>query len=433
MHKGKFWIPILAGLMVGQLFAESDRPVKVINTVRMGYNDNINTTANGNGSFFVTDIIDLSFRAALSDRTDVMVKSQFNILTESGGNQFYPNLYVMLNHSVSPRLLLRLSEYYRSGEKSGDGVNGANDNKRYNYFYNKIDASADYVLTGRDHLTGSLSHEILRHDQEINSLDYTIIGGAVSWKRDLIPQRTYATLNLRQSNVNYDNRPVNTSEAGLTSATNGYNKRVVYSDDQAFYDSTDLSVGLNHTFNQEWQGSIEMGVTYVQPNFSDSMTTVENHTFVTNWTLTSITNTPYKADNSAHLNPLFRAGLVYSPSPRTRLTGDLSLTYQASDDNGYGGQNTTELRFGAQHDITAKLMAKATARFANVAYDSQDSATGDPTDETSDRMDLELRFTYKLNRMNFLELGLRHSENDYSNGDSWKQNVVDVGWRLELN
>ncbi len=404
-------------MMIGQLFAEGEGPFKVINTVRMGYNDNIHASSNGEGSFFVTDIIDLSFRAALSDRTDMMVKSQFNILTESGDNRFNPNLYVMLNHSVSPRLLLRLSEYYRSGDKSGSGTTaGNNTDKLYNYFYNKIDASADYVLTGKDRLTGALSHEVLRNDKENDSLDYTTIGGTVSWKRDLVPQRTYATLNLGQRKTTYDNKPVDSV---------AYGTNTTYLQQNAYFDATDLSAGLNHTFNQQWQGHVEAGVTYVQPNFSDY-----NKTAISSGVIVE-TN---KASNESSLNPLVKAGLVYSPSPRTRLTSDLAMSYQASDDQGYGGQNTTELAFGVQHDITAKLMAKATARFANIAYDAQDATTSSPKSETEERMDIELRFTYKLNRMNFLELGLRHSETDRSyQNNSWEQNVVDVGWRLELN
>ncbi|MEI7851134.1 MAG: outer membrane beta-barrel protein [Kiritimatiellales bacterium] len=424
MNKGKLWIPVLAGLMIGQLFAESERPFKVINTVRVGYNDNrYPGSATTEGSSFVTDIVDLSFRAALSDRTDVMVKSQFNLLTDSGDTQFYPNLYVMLSHSVSPRLLLRLSEYYRSGEKTGSGTTNQNSNTQYNYFYNKLDASADYVLTKKDRLQGSLSHEMLRNDKEIDSLDYTTIGGAVSWKRDLIPQRTYSTLNLRQSRTTYDNRPPDTTTTSDAYHTN----TVTYLGKNAFYDATELTAGLNHTFNQEWQGHIEAGATYVQRTFSGSTSTTYSNTPV------SITTN--KGNNATTLDPLFNAGLVYSPSPRTRLTGDLSLKYQASDNDGYGGQNTAELAFGAQHDITAKLMVKATARFAKVAYDTQDSTTGSQTGQTEDRMDLELRFAYKLNRMNFLELGLRHSESEYSNSQygSWEQNVVDVGWRVELN
>jgi uncharacterized protein (PEP-CTERM system associated) len=126
--------------------------------------------------------------------------------------------------------------------------------------------------------------------------------------------------------------------------------------------------------------------------------------------------------------------LVYSPSPRTRLTGDLSVSHKPSDDTGFNGQDTTELAFGAQHDLTAKLMAKATVRFASTKYDAQNSTDRSKTQRTDDRMDAELRLTYKLNRIHFLEAGVKHSElsSDAANSD-WTENRVDVGWRVELN
>ncbi|NOU36882.1 MAG: outer membrane beta-barrel protein [Kiritimatiellaceae bacterium] len=416
-------MPVLIGLIAGQIFAAGERPFKVVNTVRVGYSDNLyRSTSTKEAGSFVTDIIDLSFRAALSDRTDVMVKSQLTLLDDSSGSDFYPNLYMMLNHSVSPRLLLRLSEYYRSGEKSGSDVHQSDKNARYNYFNNRIEGSADYVLTGKDRLSGSLSHDILRHDEAINENDTTTVGAGASWSRELSPQRTYATLNLRQSNVTYDNRPKNS-----TSVTNGiYTNSVTYLGDSASYDQTDISVGLNHTFNQQWQGSVEVGVANVTPNFSDSISGFGNptnsSTFVTN-----------KVDNNSQLNPILRMGLVYSPSPRTRLTGDLALSHKASDDTGYGGQDTTELAFGAQHDLTAKLMAKATVRFANTKYDAQDNTTGSKAEKTEDRMDAELRLTYKLNRMHFLEAGVKHSEKSSDADGDWTENRMDVGWRVELN
>jgi hypothetical protein len=405
MHNEKLLISVLAGLMAGQLFADGERPFKVVNTVSFGYSDNIDRSVDKEGGSFVTDTIDLSFRAVLSARTDVMVKSQINLLTESDESPLQPNLYAMLNHSISPRLLFRLSEYYRSGDRTGGDLNTTG-NTRYNYFYNDVNGSLDYVLTEKDRLTGSLNYSILQHDQDIEEYDQTTIGGGLTWRREIDPQRTFATLNLRQRRTIYDNQPVN-------DATHQY----LQSD--AYFDATDLSAGLNHTFNPQWQGHIEAGVTYVQPHFSD--------VFV---------NPPgvlVPASNESTLNPLFNAGLVYSPSPRTRLTGDLALSYQASDNNGYGGQNTTELRFGAQHDLTAKLMAKATARFANVAYDAQDATTGNPTDETEDRMDIDFRLTYKLNRMHFLEAGVMHRETERDTGSSWSENRADIGWRVELN
>ena len=387
MRKVKFLMPVVVGLLIGQLFAEGERPLGVVNTVRMGYNDNLyhKDTGQSTASFFVTDIVDLSFRAALSDRTDLMVKSQINLMNDDGGTDFYPNLYAMLNHSVSPRLLLSLSEYYRSGDRSG-GASATNRNARYNFYENRMGVSADYVLSSKDRIQGTLDHDIVRNEDDVKSglkLDTTTVEAGTSWKRDIVLQRTYSTLNLRNRWVEYDH--MNSS-----------------------FQATDLSAGLSHAFNPQWQGSVEGGVTQVRPDFSGT------------------------AKNSATLNPLAKAGLVYSPSPRTRFSSDLGYSYTASDDNGYGGQTTTALSFGAQHDITAKLMAKATARLSKIDYSANDSQTTTHTATQDNRMDLDLRLSYKLNRMNFIELGMRHGEMSSNSGSDWKQNVVDIGWRVEL-
>lgn len=385
MKKQKLWMPVLAGLMIGQLSANGERPFKVINTIRAGYNDNLYRNASSEGSFFVSDTVDLSFRATLSGRTDMMLKSQLNLLSDTGDSKIYPNLYAMLNHSVSPRLLLGLSDSYISGEKSGYG--SLEKNYRYNFFRNKAGVSADYVLTGKDRLKGEADYSMLRHEDDIQrniNLDTTITGAGLTWKRDIIQQRTYSSLSLRQQQVTYDHQ-------------------------ESSYDETDLSVGLSHAFNPEWQGNIHGGVAKVSPSFSGS------------------------AENKDTLNPLFGAGLIYTPSPQTRLSGDFSYSYKPSDDSGYGGQTVTEFRLAAQHDITAKLMAKASARFATTEYDGKDSQTSTRRSGSDDRMDLELRFTYRLNRINYLELALKHNEKQSDFYSDWDQNIVDFGWRVELN
>ncbi|MDD3275959.1 MAG: outer membrane beta-barrel protein [Kiritimatiellales bacterium] len=433
MYKTKLWVSVLIGLTAGQIFAAGDRPFKVINTVRFGYSDNLyhETADNAEAGTFITDTIDLSFSAAFSDRTDMMVKSQLKLLTDQKENGLYPNLYMMLNHSVSPRLLLSLSEYYRSNEKSGTEANIANGTgTRYAYFVNTVGLSADYVLTQKDRLTASVNHSILRGDKALEANDYTTIGGGVAWRKELSPQRTFASLKLYQSHVNYENQPQAdwSTPYSTTNPAVTYTNNFSYLDDQQAYDQTDLSIELSHTFNQNWQGRAEVGVSYIQRDFPDLSST---------WT-SSTNSTPVNgatnfADNAATINPMLKLGLIYSPSPRTRLTGDFSLTHQESNDNGYGGQDSAELRFGAQHDITAKLMAKATARFANITYDSKDDVTGGATQDTEDRMDLDFRLTYKLNRIHFLEAGVQHREANRDNGNSWSENRVDVGWRVELN
>jgi hypothetical protein len=415
MNKYKFLIPVLLGLGVGQLFAESERPLKVVNRINVGYSDNIYHTADGKGGSFVTDVVDLSFRAAFSDRTDFTLKSQVTVLNDDGGMDLYPNLYAMLNHSVSPRLLLSFSEYFRSGDKSGTDTKAVDKNARYNYFNNRVGASADYVLTRKDRLIGSVSYDMLRHDKEIETLDRTTVEGGLTWSRELSPQRTFSTLNLRQRRTTYDNMIVD--DPGVRE----------YLNDDAYVDETEMSAGLTHTFNQQWQGNVEAGATYSQPNFPDA-----------NVTIIPAPTVLEEAANEATLSPLFRAGMVFSPSPRTRLSGNFSLSKQASDGDGYGGQNTTELSFVAQHDLTAKLMAKAVLRFANTTYDAQEQVTANKanrTERTEDRMDLEFMLTYKLNRMNFIEMSVLHREKDSDEDDdsSWAENRASIGWRLELN
>lgn len=413
MSKCKLLITVLIGLVAGQLFAEGERPIKVVNRINFGYSDNIYRTADGEAGNFVTDTVDFSFRSAFSDRTDFTLKSQVTLLNDSGGMDLYPNLYAMLNHSVSPRLLLSFSEYFRSGDKAGTDVNTTNKNARYNYFLNRVGTSADYVLTRKDRLIGSANYEILQHDKEIETLDRTTVDAGLTWSRELSPQRTFSTLNLRQRRIMYDKMLVDSV-------------RRSYPDHSAYVDETDLTAGLTHTFNQQWQGNVEAGATYSQPSFPDAI--------VDNGFGPQLDPTT----NSATINPLFRAGMVFSPSPRTRLSGDFSLSRQASDNNGYGGQNSAELSFAAQHDITAKLMAKATARFANTKYDAQDNFTANSdkrTERTEERMEFELMLTYKLNRMNFIEMSMLHREKstDADDNSSYAENRVSVGWRLELN
>lgn len=384
-------ISVLTGLIAGHLFAESEqlRPFKVVNTIRFGYSDNLYRTPDGESSGFVEDTVDLSFRAAFSDRTDLMVKSRLNVLDDDDGNEIYPNLYAILNHSISPRLLLSFSEYYRSGDKSGTGSVPSN-GKRYNYFFNSAVVAADYVLTGKDRVSVSANHTIQRHDSRIDNLDHTTVGVQTAWQRELISQRTRSTLNLEQRRTVNDNM----DNPG----------------DMESFDATDLSAGISHTFNQKIQGTMEIGGSYIQRNFN----TIDS--------------------GDATIEPLIRSGLIYSFSPKTRLTADFSTSYAPSQDNGYGGQSAMELIFGAQHELTAKLTARATARFSRGTYDKEDSQNKTRAGMEEDRMDFELALSYRISRIHFIETRIQHSEKEYSNGDEgWEENRADIGWRVELN
>lgn len=384
MSKKLIIMAVLAGLMAGHLFARDQRSISVINNLQFGYSDNLYRNTNNEESFFVKDVINVAFRAAFSARTDFMAKSRFELLDDAEGAEFYPNIYAMLNHSFSPRLLLRVTDYHRSSERSG-AVGSLGNDVRYNYFYNRAGASANYVLNAKNRLELSGGYSVKQYDDEAAELlDTTVADVGFGWSKEIAPQRTRSTLQAGYRWIDYDNR-----EASL--------------------DMTDLSALLGHTFNQEVHGTLQGGITYVTRDF------------------------PAMVSSDSSVHPLVNAGLVYSPSPQTRFNADVGYSFGESDDTSYAGQTTAELRLGAQHDITAKLMGRVTARFANNDFDSEDRDAGGSQDSEEDRMTLEVKLAYRLNRINFLELSVKHTRKERDPGTNWDENRIQLGWRVELN
>jgi hypothetical protein len=376
----KYVLPVLCGLVAGQIFAAGERPLSIVNTLKFGYTDNLYRTGqNEEESFYVSDVVDLAFRAAFSARTELMAKTRFELMDDTGGVNFYPNLYLLLNHSISPRFQLSLTEYLRSSDQSGR--TGRNVNQRDNNYYNKVNIGLDYIADQKNTFETSVGYDIKRYD-ESTDLDTTTVSGGIGWSHEILPQRTRSTVSVRNSWVDYDN--IN-----------------------AKYEQTDGTVLLSHTFNPEWAGSIMAGASHVRKDFP--------------------------TEDGSTINPLASVGLVYTPSPITRFNADLSHRYTQSDSLGYGGQETTDLRLGVQHDITAKIMGKATARYAWSEYDGNDALPGTTGDRKEERMDLELKFSYKINRINSLELSLRHRRTDRdNNGADWDENSAYLGWRVEI-
>ena len=239
------------------------------------------------------------------------------------------------------------------------------------------------MLDEKNRLSASVNHGVERNDGVLDSLDYTQVGVGLAWLRTIRPQRTRAKLALDHTMMEYDNR-------------------------DSSYDSTDVSLEVNHTFNQSWHATVMGGITYLQPDFG---------------TL---------ADSSADVAPLFSLATTYSPSPRTRFTGRFLQRYGVSSSSSYGAMNSQEYRIGVQHDLTAKILAKGTIRFLDSQYDSGDNETGGGKSD-EERMDLIAELRYKINRLNFLELRLMHSEKTYDTGrGDWDNNSIDLGWRVEI-
>ena len=380
MLNKRLFISVLIGAVAGQIFAaEGDLPLSVINTVRVGYDDNVERRPDGEGSAFFRDMLDLSFNASLSDRTDLTAKSRFDFATDTESH-LNPNLYVVLTHSVSQRLLLQVSDKFRRDQVTSTFAEG-----RYDYFENTVSFTPSYILSPVDRLTLPMSYTIERHEEAIDMEDTDVASVGLSWRRDLSPQRTWAALHTKYTMAEYPNR-------------------------DASYNGLLLTGEISHTFNPEWQGVSAIGFSLDESEY----TLLGNKT------------------TSSGVNPYLSLGLVYTPSPRTRLSGKFSHKYRESDNSNYAGETSTELRFDAQHDFTAKLQGKAWAKFADKEYGGDDNENGGGS-SNQDLMELACYLNYKLNRINYLELGYKHRQKQYEDSSrDWDSNRIELGWRLEL-
>lgn len=379
MKKRQLFVPIFVGLLAGQLFAEGDRSFKVVNTLRAGYDDNIERERNAEGSAFVEDMLDLFYHPNLSAQTDLVIKTRLKYASDEETN-LNPNLYAVLTHNFSQRFGVQLSEKYRK-----DQVTSAVSSGRDDYFENTVSLTPSYVISNKDRLTAPVSYTVKRYNGAIvNRQDTDLVTAGMSWQHELAAQKTWMALNATQVMADYKKR-------------------------NATYDATRLTAQLSHTFTPEWHGDVEVGA-----SFDETDTQVAG-----------------VSTTSSGTNPFLRLGLDFTPSPRSRLRGDFTHRYRESGNSLYAGETTTSVRLGAEHDITAKILGKVSVLLEETEHDASDgSATAD---ESESRFDLDCRLQYKVNRINFLELGFKHREKQFDQSpNDWEGNRIDVGWRIDL-
>jgi hypothetical protein len=376
MKKISFLIPVLAGAIFGQVFAEGESPVSVINTVRVGYDDNPYRNARKDGSLFIEDVLDVAFRAALSERTDFMTKMQLRLDSDDREKGFYPNIYGKLSHSVSSRLLLQLSDTLKTGSRNGDV---GNSDDRVDYWRNTTELTADYILNDKTRLGASVGHTEEDDDPGANRFDFSRNDFGVSVSRELQPQQTSLGLYYYRSLVNYDENPD--------------------------YDMDSVYAQLTHTFSPEWNAYVLGGAT----------------------------RTDRTANKKDSTDPKVGVGIAFLPSPRTEISADVSVSHAQTDNTNYGGQDDREIRFGVRHDLTGRITLTSTLSYRNSQYDTQDyTGTGTARDTEDDRYDWDTRLRYKLNRMHSLEAGYKYARKESDTTDNWTQNRVDLGWRVEF-
>ncbi len=394
MNKVKYYT--LVALAVGSVtaFAGKDSSFHYQNSVRVGYDDNIYQSRDGNQqeTAFITDIMNISGKINFSSRSDLLLywQPEFRYRLDADPNFVtYQDLYAKLGHGISERTFLEISDRFRLQEKDGQSDLGATEDQ--SFIENDLKAALDFTLSSLSQIKVGGGYEFRTWMDDAygggkKNNDYDRFKADGSYVRELRPDTTHAFVG-----INYVDHQYNGSRGG--------------------FDSTTPYLGVDHNFNPKLLGTTQLGY---------SFSTVDG-------------STGGSEDTS---NPFLQAGLEYNPTERTSFNGLLGYSLSYADNSVYNAQEEFRVGVGARHDLTGKVSLSSLLDYTFSNYDSS-FARGDGTvagDSSEGYIRFSLRGSYQLNRNNFVDIGyeITHRETDSAWLNEYTRNRFDFGWRLRL-
>ena len=401
MSKRKVGLLVVLSLVSVSVFAAKERSIRVQNSVRLGYDDNVYQNDNDKeGTAYITDIINISGKLTFSSRSDMLLywQPEFRYRLDADPKFItYQDLYARFNHALSQRTFLQLSDRFRYQDKDGQSdIHKTTQNQ--NYFENDLMGSADYTINAVSHTTLGGGYEFRTWDDSdygggtFNN-DYTQWRADGSYIRELRPNTTQGVLGLNYMDHTYDG-------------------------DRGGFNSTTISGGVDQNFSPNVIGNIRLGYSFSQ-----------------------IDGAQGDSDTSA---PYLQAGLDVNPTARTSFTGTMGYSLSQSENSIYNAQDRFSLGLGVRHDLTGKISISSALSYIYSLYDGDYIRTGtglggvpvgvDIEDAKENYITFNLRASYQINRSNFIDAGYQFStrSSDSGNLTEYDRNVVDIGWRLRL-
>lgn len=394
MNNGKICLLAALSLTAATVFAaqEQQRVIRVQNSVRVGYDDNVYSTSDKTGSGFITDIVNISGKLTFSSRTDMLLywQPEFRYRFDADPEWIsYQDLYARFNHALSQRTFLQISDRFRYQDKeaqAGVGVSASNQN----YLENDLMGALDYTINNVSQANLGAGYELRRWDDSnygsVLGNDYDQLSAHGSYIRQLRPNTTQGILGLNYTDHEYEG-------------------------DRGGFDSTTVYGGLDQNFNPDLLGNIRLG-----------------------YTLSNIEDVNGSENKSSA--PYLQAGLELNPSARTSLTGSLGYSLYQSQNSVYNAQDQFKFGLGARHDLSSKVSLSAALSYTLSLYDadySKDTTVVIP-DAKDNYVTFSIRGSYQINRNNFVDAGYTYSDRwvDIGSAADWNRNMVDIGWRLRL-
>ncbi len=381
------YLSVAAVLVASSAFSEQEHVIRVQNHLRFGIDDNIYLNSSEEDSAEIMDILNVSGKLNFSSRTDAVFSYQPEVRYRFDADPktvTFHDVYGKLNHAISQRAFLTLSDRMRYQLREAQAGNVSRTDS--NYLENDVMGALDLSLS-------SISQVKLGGGYAFRTWDDDAYGETLGNNYD---QYTASISGFRELK-----RDVTKGMVGVDYLVNDYEGT------RGSFDSVTLMAGADHNFNPNTTGFGRLGA---------SVSSVDNGT-----------------GSSDSTTPYLDAGFDYNPTERTSFNCNAGYSVYRAQNSLYNAQNRLSLGVGVRHDLTAKISLASSLSYINSAYES-DYALGAAMDVVDEWIQWNVRGSYQINRNNFVELGYEFTDRAIDAGtlSDWQRNRFDIGWRLRL-
>lgn len=380
-------------------FAES--PIHLNNRLRLGYDDNVYqageaTAADGStvthdetDSFRIIEELEMLVNLNLQ-RTYLGLRYRPSFIwyseRDDDDTDFLHDVDLNFVQKITPALVLSISDTLRASQlpelQDENYVVRAKDDN----YYNSALATLSYNVRPETRLDLSGRYILLRYTEDANENDnyYSAVGGLTL--RQQLASRTTLMGDLRYQTVVYDE------------AEEAYNRDA---------NSMFGGLGVEQTFNPKLLGSLRAGV---EQRMYDNDAADDN------------------------TQPYGELSMTFLPTPATRITTAASYSIYESDIATYLSQNRTYLSLSFAHDFTTKLNFYLSGAYSLNQYEADYALETGAVDADENSFLLSARLAYRINRINWLEVGYQFIklDSDLVNRESYDRNRFDIGWKIQL-
>jgi hypothetical protein len=321
-------------------------PIQITAGVDMGYDDNVTTSSNGQGSVFARENVVLTY-ARPGERTQLSLigVGRFTQFFDLGTDDKNGNVTLSLAHNFSRRLLFYANIYAAYSTEPDFQSDVGPENQRADHFDTNDIFSVTYALLPRLSTITSYTFRRVKYADASIGDDQDRVENTIGEELDFsLTRRTKLIGNYRYEWINYDTAPTDSSTHYLL-------------------------VGIDHNLTEHLifhvRGgpsfrSLEGDGTTTSPYVEGSVDYIRsNHSL--NWT----TSYGFEAANVADvsLRKTFRTGLNLTYNLTSRLTSTTAVYYHHDENQGSassgtssaGSQDTLDLLLGLRYTINKRF------------------------------------------------------------------------------